>query len=94
MLKEVGDPERFGIAALDETLTLKIEEKPSKPKSNYAVVGCYLYDERVFDIIDRIDPSERGELEISSVNNEYIAQGLLQYSFVRGTGPMRVPLNL
>lgn len=84
LLKEVGDPERFGIAALDEKLILKIEEKPSKPKSNYAVVGCYMYDEQVFDIIDRIDPSERGELEITSVNNEYIAQGLLQYSFVRG----------
>ena len=84
LLKEVGDPERFGIAALDERLILRIEEKPSKPKSNYAVVGCYMYDEQVFDIIDRIEPSERGELEITSVNNEYIAQGLLQYSFVRG----------
>ena len=84
LLKEVGDPERFGVAALDEKLILKIEEKPSRPKSNYAVVGCYMYDEQVFDIIDRIDPSERGELEITSVNNEYIAQGLLQYSFVRG----------
>jgi len=84
LLKEVGDPERFGIAALDEKLILQIEEKPSQPKSNHAVVGCYMYDAQVFDIIDRIEPSERGELEISSVNNEYIARGLLQYSFVRG----------
>ena len=84
MLKEVGDPERFGIAAIDEKQILQIEEKPSQPKSNYAVVGCYMYDAQVFDIIGRIDPSERGELEITSVNNEYIARGLLQYSFVRG----------
>ena len=84
LLKEVGDPERFGIAALDEKLILQIEEKPSQPKSNHAVVGCYMYDAQVFDIIDRIDLSERGELEITSVNNEYITRGLLQYSFVRG----------
>ena len=84
LLKEVGDPERFGIAALDEKLILQIEEKPSQPRSNYAVVGCYMYDAQVFDIIDRIAPSERGELEITSVNNEYITRGLLQYSFVRG----------
>ena len=84
LLKEVGDPERFGIAALDEKLILQIEEKPSQPKSNHAVVGCYMYDSQVFDIIDRIQPSERGELEITSVNNEYIAHDLLQYSFVRG----------
>ena len=84
LLKEVGDPERFGIAALDEKQILQIEEKPSQPKSNYAVVGCYMYDAQVFDIIGRIDPSERGELEITSVNNEYIAHGQLQYSFVRG----------
>jgi len=84
LLKEVGDPERFGIAALDEKLILEIEEKPNQPKSNYAVVGCYMYDAQVFDIIDRINPSERDELEITAVNNEYIAHDLLEYSFVRG----------
>ena len=84
LLKEVGDPERFGVAALDEKLILEIEEKPDYPKSNHAVVGCYMYDSQVFDIIDRIAPSERGELEITAVNNAYIARGLLQYSFVRG----------
>jgi glucose-1-phosphate thymidylyltransferase len=84
LLKEVGDPERFGVAALDEKLILEIEEKPSHPKSNHAVVGCYMYDGAVFDIIDTTSPSQRGELEITSVNNEYIARGLLQYSFVRG----------
>jgi glucose-1-phosphate thymidylyltransferase len=84
MLKEVGDPERFGIAALDEKLILEIEEKPSAPKSNHAVVGCYAYDERVFEVIDGIAPSARGELEITAVNNRYIERGELQYSFVRG----------
>ena len=84
MLKEVPDPERFGVAALDEKLILEIEEKPAAPKSNHAVVGCYAYDERVFDIIDTVKPSARGELEITAVNNRYIERGELQYSFVRG----------
>lgn len=84
MLKEVGDPERYGVAALDEKLILQIEEKPSAPRSNYAVVGCYAYDDRVFDVIDTIQPSARGELEITAVNNKYIERGELQYSFVHG----------
>lgn len=84
LLKEVGDPERFGIAALDEKVILDIEEKPLEPKSNHAVVGCYMYDEQVFNIIKHTKPSERGELEITSVNNEYIKRGELHYSFVNG----------
>ena len=84
LLKEVRDPERFRVAALDEQFIRQIEEKPTKPKSNHAVVGCYMYDNRVFGIIDQISPSTRGELEITSVNNEYVARGELQYSFVRG----------
>jgi len=84
MLKEVGDPERFGVAALDEKLIMSIEEKPAQPKSNHAVVGCYAYDDRVFEIIDTIEPSVRGELEITAVNNRYIEKGQLQYSFVQG----------
>ena len=84
MLKEVGDPERYGVAALDEKLILSIEEKPSQPKSNHAVVGCYAYDHKVFDIIDTIQPSARGELEITAVNNRYIERNQLQYSFVQG----------
>ncbi len=84
MLKEVGDPERYGVAALDERQILSIEEKPAAPKSNHAVVGCYAYDGKVFDIIERIAPSDRGELEITAVNNHYIERGELQYSFVRG----------
>jgi glucose-1-phosphate thymidylyltransferase len=84
LLKEVGDPDRFGVAALDEKSIFQIEEKPSQPKSNHAVVGCYMYDSQVFDIIDKIVPSGRGEFEITSVNNEYIARRQLKYSFMRG----------
>jgi glucose-1-phosphate thymidylyltransferase len=84
LLKSVNDPERFGIAALDEYHVLSIEEKPKQPKSNYAVVGAYLYDSQVFDIIRSIPLSERGEYEITSVNNEYIKFGQLEYDIVRG----------
>ena len=84
LLKEVGDPERFGVAALDEKQVISIEEKPSIPKSNYAVVGCYMYDAKVWDFIRAIRPSNRGELEITSVNNLYIEKSLLSYSFVKG----------
>lgn len=84
LLKEVGDPERYGVASLDERVILSIEEKPSNPKSNYAVVGCYMYPANVFKIIDQIKPSARGELEITSVNNVYIEKDQLQYGFVKG----------
>lgn len=84
LLKEVGDPERFGIAALDEKTIIQIEEKPASPKGNLAVVGCYMYDEHVFDLINQIKPSARGELEITAVNNLYIARGELHFSLIRG----------
>jgi glucose-1-phosphate thymidylyltransferase len=84
LLKEVGDPERFGIAALDEKHVIDIEEKPKNPKSNFAVVGCYMYDNKVFDIIRDTRPSARGEMEITTVNNVYIKLGWLQYGFVQG----------
>jgi glucose-1-phosphate thymidylyltransferase len=84
LLKKVSDATRFGVAALDEEQVLEIEEKPTHPKSNYAVVGCYMYDDRVFDFIEKINPSNRGELEITSVNNLYIQRGQLKYSFVKG----------
>lgn len=84
LLKEVGDPERYGVAALDEQQILEIEEKPSRPKSAYAVVGLYFYDPGVFEIIRGIRPSDRGELEITAVNNAYIARGALKYSICRG----------
>lgn len=85
LLKEVGDPQRYGIAALDEKHIVAIEEKPPKPKTNYAVVGCYMYDNQVFDIIRKIKPSARGELEITTVNNVYIKKKQLQYGFVHGS---------
>ena len=84
LLKEVGDPERYGVAALDEHQVIEIEEKPTNPKSHFAVVGLYLYDARVFDIIGAVEPSARGEYEITSVNNAYIASGELQYDVCRG----------
>jgi glucose-1-phosphate thymidylyltransferase len=84
LLKEVGDPERYGVAALDEKHVVSIEEKPAKPKSNYAVVGCYMYDNKVFDLIRDTKPSARGELEITTLNNLYIKLGWLRYGFVEG----------
>lgn len=84
LLKEVGDPERYGVAALDEHQVIDIEEKPSNPKSCFAVIGLYFYDQQVFDIIRQIKPSSRGELEITSVNNAYIQQNQLQYSICKG----------
>jgi len=84
LLKEVGDPERYGIAALDEYHVLSIEEKPNNPKTNFAVVGMYFYDNKVFNIIQNLTPSERGELEITSVNNAYIKLNELKYDVVKG----------
>jgi len=84
LLKEVGDPERYGVAALDEHQVLEIEEKPDQPRSSYAVVGLYCFDARVFDIIRGIEVSERGELEITTVNNVYIERGELGYSICHG----------
>lgn len=84
LIKQVNDPERFGIAALDEHQIIRIEEKPNDPTSRYAVVGCYMYDSQVFEFIRMIHPSDRGELEITSVNNLYIQKQQLEYSFVRG----------
>ena len=84
LLKKVQDASRFGVAALDEEQVISIEEKPAQPKSDYAVVGCYMYDSQVFDLIRKVHPSARGEMEITAVNNLYIQKGQLRYSFVRG----------
>lgn len=72
MLKKVVDPQRFGVPELDGPRVLRIEEKPKSPKSDYAVIGIYMYDGRVYDIIRTLKPSGRGELEITDVNNAYI----------------------
>jgi glucose-1-phosphate thymidylyltransferase len=83
-LKEVHDPCRFGVPELDGEKVLGIEEKPEKPKSNYAVTGMYLYDNSVFDIIKTLKPSARGEMEITDVNNHYIQNGSMKASLVSG----------
>jgi glucose-1-phosphate thymidylyltransferase len=84
LIKEVGDPERYGVAALDEHQVIEIEEKPSIPKSSFAVVGLYFFDAEVFDIIRCTQKSKRGELEITSINNAYIEKQKLQYSICHG----------
>jgi len=83
-LKEVPDAERFGVAELSTDRVLSIEEKPKKPKSNYAVTGLYLYDAEVFSIIRTLKPSGRGELEITDVNNAYLKKGIMQYTILNG----------
>lgn len=84
MLKEVHDPERFGVAELEGDKVLSIVEKPKSPKSNKAVIGIYMYDGRVFDIIKTLEPSERGELEITDVNNWYIEDGSMTFEVLDG----------
>ena len=84
LLKKVADPERFGVAALKGNMIVSIEEKPKKPKSDLAVTGVYMYDENVFEIIKTLKPSNRGELEITDVNNAYIKRGELAYDVLKG----------
>jgi glucose-1-phosphate thymidylyltransferase len=84
LLAKVDDPERFGVPVVEGDRITRIEEKPSQPKSGYAVTGVYIYDRRVFDIIRGLEPSARGELEITDVNNQYIDWGELTYGTVDG----------
>jgi glucose-1-phosphate thymidylyltransferase len=84
LLKEVEDADRFGVAEIREDHVIGIEEKPRNPKSNYAVIGVYLYDSTVFQKIRRLKPSGRGELEITDVNNFYIDEGALTYEMLDG----------
>ena len=86
-LKEVEDPQRFGIAELDkndQSKIISIEEKPKNPKSNLAITGVYIYDGRVFKFIRQIKPSARGQLEITDVNNLYLAEGKLKWAKLSG----------
>jgi glucose-1-phosphate thymidylyltransferase len=84
LLKEVPDPHRFGVAELKGDRIIRIEEKPKKPKSPYAVIGIYLFDQEVFNIIKTLKPSDRGELEITDVNNAYIEKGLMTWDILEG----------
>jgi glucose-1-phosphate thymidylyltransferase len=84
LLKHVADPERFGVPVLEDGRIIRIDEKPSNPASDFAVTGIYFYDHQVFDMIRELEPSERGELEISDVNNMYIARGQLEWSELDG----------
>jgi glucose-1-phosphate thymidylyltransferase len=84
LLKEVHDAERFGVAEIGGDRIVGIEEKPAKPKSNYAVTGFYMYDDTVFEKIRTLKPSGRGELEITDVNNAYIREGTLTFGFLEG----------
>lgn len=84
LLQKVEDPHRFGVAELDGDKIVSIEEKPSEPKSNYAVTGIYMFDHHVFDIVKTLSPSNRGELEITDVNNAYIKKGQLTFDILQG----------
>ncbi len=84
ILKEVERPERFGVAEIKNSKIVKIVEKPKVPHSNFAVTGIYMYDSYAFDIIKTLKPSERGELEITDVNNRYIKKGTLTYGMLKG----------
>jgi len=84
LLKEVPDPERFGVPTLKGGKIVAIHEKPKQPASRYAVIGVYMYDARVFEIIHGLAPSERGELEITDVNNRYLAWGELAHDVIDG----------
>ena len=84
LLSEVSDPQRFGVPVIENDRVLRIEEKPAEPKSRYAVIGVYMYDNRVFDIIKTLKPSHRGELEITDVNNAYIEEGNLTWDVIDG----------
>ena len=84
LLKEVPDAERFGVAEIVGNRIAGIEEKPAHPKSNYAVTGIYMYDGTVFDKTRTLVPSQRGELEITDVNNAYIREGTMTFNYLEG----------
>jgi glucose-1-phosphate thymidylyltransferase len=84
LLKEVEDPQRFGVPEIRGDTIVRIDEKPAVPVSNYAVIGIYMYDPKVFEIIKTLKPSRRGELEITDVNNAYIREGTMRYDVLQG----------
>lgn len=84
ILKRVADPQRFGVPVLDGQKVVRIEEKPSAPKSDFAVIGIYMFDQEVYDIIRTLKPSGRGELEITDVNNAYIERSEMTWEELEG----------
>ena len=84
LLKKVHDAERFGVAEIQGDRIMGIEEKPTRPRSDYAVTGIYMYDETVFDKTKSLKPSARGELEITDVNNAYISEGTMTFNYLEG----------
>jgi len=84
LLKKVPDPQRFGVPRLEGKRVVRIDEKPAKPQSDYAVIGIYMYDETVYDIIRDLKPSGRGELEITDVNNAYIERDAMTWDELEG----------
>lgn len=86
LLKRVAmeDAKRFGVATLESDRIVSIEEKPDEPASDLVITGCYMYDSQVFEIIEGLEPSARGELEITEVNNAYIGRGELSYDVLSG----------
>lgn len=84
LLKKVHDPQRFGVPEIDGDRVVQIEEKPKKPKSDYAVIGIYFFDNTVFDVIKTLKPSDRGELEITDVNNHFINEGTMTWAELEG----------
>ncbi|MFC1613016.1 sugar phosphate nucleotidyltransferase [Patescibacteria group bacterium] len=83
-LKEVTDPQRFGVPEIDGEKIINIIEKPKNPPTNYAVTGIYMYDSQVWELIKNLKPSDRGELEITDLNNEYIKQNNMSYEILKG----------
>ena len=83
-LKETPEAERFGVAEMKGDMVINIEEKPDKPKTNYAVTGLYMYNRKVFDIINKLKPSERNEYEITDVNNQFIKDEKMGFSLLKG----------
>ncbi len=84
LIKEVENPQEYGVVEIEKGKVKSIEEKPERPKSNYIQTGIYMYDKEVFDIIKTLKPSKRGELEITDVNNLYLKKGLLEYDILKG----------
>lgn len=84
MLKEVENPSDYGVALLEGSRVVSIEEKPEHPRSPYAVIGVYMYDSYAFEVIDRLEPSARGELEVTDINNAYLRRGILHADIVEG----------